>query len=211
MAKAKKKGHQRSGKNRIMGRSDIPYAERIALQRRSEIVASRNHAAKITMYCMSVAMYELYGVGYKRLVRFSLKFKECIDEFYDDPELSMAHAQKRLEQIGVSFSGFFTVGSIGRGKRTQELFDHSLQASQIAMACGAIAMNEEFGYGQERQSAIFDMVEKLSERYAKEGVQFLLDKMHTIGFPIVDGVVMAYTDDDGNPVTPCRAAKEGTA
>ncbi len=208
MAKAKKKGHQRSDRSRIMGRSDIPYAERIALQRQSDIVASRNHAAKITMYCMSVAMYELYGVGYKRLVRFSLKFKECIDEFYDDPELSMAHAQKRLEQIGVSFSGFFTVDQVGRGNRTKELFDHSLQASQIAMACGAITMNDELGYGQERQTAVFDMVEKFSERYAKEGVQFLLNKMRKIGFPIVDGVVMAYTDDNGNPVTPSQALKE---
>ena len=199
MAKCKKK--KRGGA--IMGRSDIPYAQRLAMKHQANIVVNRDHAAKIVMYCESIAMHELEGIGYKRLVRYSQHFKRVVDEFYEDPELGMAHAVRYMEQIGMPISGeYYTIEREGRSKREQDIDSHRLQASQIALICGAITMNAEFGFGQERQTRISNRVTELTDRYLKEGEQFLLDEMKKIGFPVVNGNVMACTDEDGNAVNP---------
>lgn len=185
-----------------MGRSDIPYAQRMAMKRQHDIVVNRDHAAKIAMYCLSVAMHEKEGIGYKRLVRYSHYFQEVVAEFYEDPELGMAHAKHRMAQMGMPISGeFFTHKVEGLSKREQEISDHRLQAVQVALICGAIAMNDMFGFGQERQFRISERADELSGRYNREGEKFLLDEMEKIGFVIIDGNAMAFTDDDGNAVT----------
>lgn len=196
MKKKNRKGHG------IMGRSDIPYAQRIAMQHQHNIVMNRDHAAKIAMWCLSAAMHELEGIGYKRLVRFSYRHKQAIDEFYEDIDVGMAHAKHRMEQMGMEISGeFYSVNVEGQTKRENELGNHRLQAVQIALICGAITMNDEFGFGQERQARINKMANEYSARYAKEGEQFLLDKMQEIGFLIVDGDVKACIDENGNAVS----------
>lgn len=210
MAKVKKPKRNNRHKAGVMSRSDIPYAQRIAMQQHSDIVNSRNHAAQITMFCLSIAMYEVKGIGYKRLVRFSLHFKDIVDEFYEDPEVGMAHAKRRMEQMGMPISGeFFSVKQEGATVREQQVHDHALQASQVAQICGAIAMNDEFGFGKDTQEKIAVRTNELSARYAKEGKGFLLEKMAEIGFLIVDGEVRAFIGDDGKAVTPTQARKEG--
>ena len=210
MAKAKKPKKNNRHKSGVMSRSDIPYAQRIAMQQHTDIVNCRNHAAQITMFCMSIAMYEVEGIGYKRLVRFSLHFKDIVDEFYEDIDVGMAHAKRRMEQMGMPISGeFFTVKQDGATVREQQVHDHALQAAQVAQICGAIALNDEFGFGAERQQKISEKTNELSARYAKEGKGFLLEKMAQIGFLIVDGEVRAFIGDDGNAVTPANAKKEG--
>lgn len=195
----KKKKHKRRG---IMGRSDIPYAQRFGLQLQSDIVLNRDHAAKIAMYCLSAAMHDEEGIGYKRLIRFSYRHKMVIDEFYEDPEVGMAHAKERLELMGRPISGeFYTYKAEGQTRREQEIGNNRMQAVQIALICGAIAMNDEFGFGQDRQERISIKVNEYTSRYAKEGEKFLLDKMQEIGFLIVDGEAKACIDDDGNPVS----------
>lgn len=194
-----KKKHKGRG---IMGRSDIPFAQRMALQRKSDIAMNRDHAAKIAMYCLSVAMHDLEGIGYKRLIRFSYRHKKRIDDFYEDPDVSMDHAKRRLEQMGIIISGeFYTVDAEGQTKREQVIGNHRLQAVQIALICGAIAMNEEFGFGQERQHRISQKANEYSARYAKEGEKFLLDEMEKIGFVIIDGEAKAVIDEDGNAIS----------
>lgn len=185
-----------------MGRSDIPYAQRMALKHQSDIKANRDHAAKIAMYCNSIAMYEEEGIGYKRLIRFAQHFKEVLDEFYADPELGMAHAKHRLEQMGMNISGeFYSIQIAGLSRKQQEIHDHSMQAVQIALICSAIAMNDVFGFGQERQYRISKKADELTAEYNKQGEKFLLEKMEKIGFLILDGEVMAFSDDDGNGIT----------
>lgn len=193
-----------------MNRSDIPYAQRLAMQRVGVIAANREQAAKAALLCASVALYEVKGIGYKRLVRFSLRFKRVIDEFYEDVEVGLAHAKTRLAQIGIEISGvLYTVTPDGRTARQLELDNHMLQASQIALICAAIAMNDEFGFGLEVQERISRRTAELADRYALEGMGFLLEKMEQLGFKIVDGAVHAFVDDDGNPVTMRQAMKEG--
>ena len=117
-----KNKQKRKGKGRgIMNRSDIPYAQRMALKHQNDIIVNRNHAAKITMYCNSVAMHELEGIGYKRLIRFAQHFKEIIDEFYEDPEVGMAHAKRRLAQMGIDISGdFYSIQIDGLSKKGKQ-------------------------------------------------------------------------------------------
>ena len=201
MSKDKKK---RKGKaHGIMGRSDIPFAQRMAMKHQHDIVVNRNHAAKIIMFCNSIAMYEEEGIGYKRLIRFAQHFKVVLDEFYEDPLVGMAHAKRRLEQMGMPISGeFYSIQIDGLSHKEQQIQDHRLQAVQIAQLCNAIAMNDVFGFGQERQFRISEKASELSARYNKEGEKFLLEKMEEIGFQIIDGEVIAYADDDGNAITP---------
>ena len=210
MSKQKKKrGQHKRHKQGIMGRSDIPFAQRINIQQGNDIAVGRNHAAKITMFCDCVALNELEGIGYKRLVRYSLRFKEIVDEFYADVELGMAHAKRRMEQMGRPISGdLYRVVVPGLSPREQEIHDNALQAAQIALICSAIAKNDEFGLGQERQERIALRSKELSARYAKEGEQFLLDKLEKIGFEIVDGEARCYMADDGSIVTPKQFRKE---
>ena len=114
----------------------------------------------------------------------------------------MAHAKQRMEQLGMPISGeLYTIEMEGKSKREQVIGNHRLQAVQIALICGAIAMNDEFGFGQERQFRISEKADEFSARYAKEGEQFLLDKMQEIGFLIVDGEAKACIDEDGNAVS----------
>ena len=204
--KKSKRGHRKPS---VMGRSDIPYAQRIVMQQNNDIAIGRNHAAKITMFCNSIALHEVEGIGYKRLVRFSIHFKEVVDEFYEDVEMGMAHAKRRMEQMGMPISGdFYSVKVPGYSKREQEIHDHALQASQVALICSAIAMNDEFGFGQERQERVSQKAKELSARYAKEGEQFLLDKLAEIGFEIVNGEALCYMGDDGTILTPKQWRKE---
>lgn len=186
----------------IMGRSDVPYAQRLAMQRRVEIKEVRDRVAKIAMYCATVAMNEVAGIGYMRLIRFSQRFDRYVYEFYDDPEVGMAHAKRRMEQMGMVVSGeFFALDPAGMDKKEWELKSHSMQAVQVAMLCCHVAMNDEFGFGKERQMRISDRITELSQRYDREGEGWLLKEMERIGFPIVNGNAMAYTDDAGNPIT----------
>ena len=202
MSKEKKKQKHKGKRRGLMGRSDIPYAQRIALQHQHNIKANRDYSAKIAMYCNSISMYEVKGIGYKRLVRYAQHFKEVLDEFYADPELGMAHAKRRLEQMGMDISGeFYSIQMEGLTKKEQEIHDHSLQAVQIALICNAIAMNDVFGFGKETQYKIAQRADELSEEYNQKGEQFLLEKMEKIGFKILDGEVIAFSDDDGNPIT----------
>lgn len=202
-----KKGRKKGG---ILGASHIPYAQRIAMQQQSTIAANRNHSAKIAMFCLIVAMHQLEGVGYKRLVHFSLRYKEIEDEFYEDPELGMAHAVRRMEQIGVPISGeLYAILVPGLSKKQQQVHDHALQAAQVSLICGAIAMNDVFGYGKERQERISKRSQELSDRYSREGEAWLLAEMEKIGFLVVDGQVRAFLDDDNKAITPAKARKEG--
>ena len=201
MAKNKKRG--------MMGRSDIPYAQRLKMQQQSSIASNREHAARVTLYCMSVAMNELEGIGYRRLIRFASRYRQYEDEFYQDVHVGMAHAKHRMEQMGMPISGeFFRERISGMTKRQQEVHDHALQAIQVSLTIGAIAMNDEFGFAQARQLKLSKRVTELSEKYAEEGEGFLLESMAKIGFFVKDGIAYFAEDDDGS-VVPTKVLANG--
>lgn len=195
MAKKSKKHASRG----IMNRSDIPYAQRLAMQQRASINVNREHAARITLYCMSAAMNECEGIGYLRLIRFARRYRRYEDEFYQDIEVGMAHAKHRMDAMNMPISGeFFQVQIEGLTKKQQQVHDNSMQDIQVALTVGALAMNDEFGFAESRQLRISQRVTELSERYAKEGEGFLLEKMEKMGFLVENGRVYFAEDDDGN-------------
>ena len=206
----KKKKHKKSRGRSLMDRSDIPYAERLKMQHQAEIDYHREHAERIYMYCLCKALHEKEKKGYKSLVRFSLVFMELIKEFYEDPELAMARIKRRLAQNGIEVSGeFYYMEVPGATAKDQEIHDNSMQATQAAQYVGAVAMNDVFGFANLRQDRLREAVRENTARYAKEGEGFLLDYMKKIGFKVEGNKVMAFVDDDGEPVPVGRALKEG--
>lgn len=196
MAKKKKKSKG------IMKRTNIPYAQRLQIQQISAIKAVRDYSAKVTMFCHSIALHELHGIGYKRLVRFSLAFKGLIDEFYDNIEVSLDRCRRRLSSHGIEIPEEIPVVTVPElNHRDQQQYDHAIQASYIAHLVGLIAVNETFGFGKEKLESMSVRAAELTDRYNKEGDKFLFEEMQRIGFPVIDGHVVAFVDDDNNPIT----------
>ena len=208
MSKVKKQHRRKKGG--IMGASQIPYAQRLQIQQRDRIAVNRHHSARAAMFCKSIAIHRVKGVGYKGLVKFSLRYKEVEDQIYEDLEYGMAKAKERMAQMGMEISGeLYTVQVPGLSKKDQEVYDHSLQSSQISMIASAISMNDVFGYGRIVQDRIDQETIRVTEEYNKKGFDWLLGEMEQIGFLIVDGEVRAFLDDDDKPITPKQAKKEG--
>ncbi len=199
MGNQKKRRRSRGG---LMGMSQIPYAQRIRIQQQYDIGWSREQGARIAMYCWSIAAHEIEGVGMTRLVRFNERFQQIDDEFYSQEiEVSMAHAKRRLADMGVETSGELLVApkEEGRTVRQMEIKTNVVQAVQISVICGMIAMNDVFGWAKVRLERIRTRAEELTARYAKEGEGFLLEEMRKIGFSVVDGRAVAFLKD-GKPI-----------
>ena len=205
MAKRNKRG--------LMGCSNIPYAQRLKLQQQQDIVDCRNHAARIAMYCTTIALHDVAGIGYTRIYRFSQHFRQLLNEFYEDPDVGMSHATKRMAELGMEIEGeYFQIDrQPDETARDAELRQNAGQAIQAALIVGAIAANDVFGFGPERQKRLATRIGELSKRYNQEGPgkgqKFLLEEMEKIGFPIVDGKAMVYTDQDGAAVTPAAVRR----
>lgn len=187
----------------ILGRSELPFAQRLQIKRHAEIVAIREQAAKAVMFCDCVALHDIEGIAYKRLTRYALHFKEINDEFYADPIVGMAHAKQRLAQHGIDISD--EVFQLAGNDRRTEQRNHALEAGQIALICAAIAKNDVFGFAKERQDRVAARTHELTMRYSDEGITFLLEEMARIGFTVENGEVRCFVDDDGNALTPKKA------
>lgn len=192
----------------LMGCSSIPYAQRLKMKQQCDIVDSRDHAARIAMYCTSLALHDVAGIGYQRLAKFAVHHKELVEEFYQDQEVGMAHCIKRMQELGMPIDGeFYIPPEDGSTKRERELQTHALQAVQVALILGAIAANDVFGFGPDRQRRLCDRINELSTRYNRQGQGFLLEEMAKLGFAIIDGKAMVFLDEDGRAVSPSKARK----
>lgn len=89
----------------IMGRRDIPCAQRIQMQKTAEIKAHRDQAALIAMQCACVALNDTEGLGYVRLCRFARRVQELLDEYYSDMELNRERLNRRLTELGFRMDG----------------------------------------------------------------------------------------------------------
>lgn len=198
----------------IMGASHIPYAQRLKMQQQGRIAVNRNHAAKIAMFCKCLAIHDVKGVGYSKLVEFSLRYKEVEDEIYGENgtelEYGLDKARRRMEQMDMPISGeLYHIPRPDMSKRDQEVYNHSVQSVQISCIASAIAMNDVFGYGKVVQERIELRATERTEEYNKKGFDWLLGEMEKLGFLVVDGEVRAFLDDDNKAVTPKRAKREG--
>lgn len=209
MGKPKKKRRQTGG---IMGRSDIPFAQRLQMQQRSHISWSREQGARIFMYAFAAAAHQIHGKGYVSLVRFASRFREIDREFYGsgDIEYSMEDARRRLAQMGITISGDIALAKNTGNytKRHMEVKHNIAQATQAAGICATIAANDVWGWAEKRIRPVLDLAQEHMHRYAREGEQFLLDYLEKLGFLIVDGRIVGFVDENDNPV---RQKVEGLA
>lgn len=198
------KKRQHRPRDGIMGRSDIPYAERLRMQQRSHISWSREQGARIYMYCFSVAANEIRDKGYKSLVQFAARFRQIDKEFYanGDIEYSMDDARRRLAQMGITISGEIALAkNTGNYTRREMEIKHNIaQATQGAAVCASIAANDVWGWADKRLNPVLDRAQEHMKRYAKEGEQFLLDYLEKLGFVIVNGHAVGFIDENDNPV-----------
>lgn len=80
--------------------SDIPYKDRLLMQKHKNIADHREEAARIAMQVACVALNDTEGLGYQRLTRFAKRLRELMQEYYDDTDVGDAHLKTRLEQLG---------------------------------------------------------------------------------------------------------------
>ena len=183
-------------------RSDVPYAIRLQMEQVAAIRNVRDYSAKIIMLCHACALHELHGKGYASLVRFSLHFKELVDEFYDKDDAGLELARKRLAQHDVVVEPGIPVYVVpGLTPRDQQQFDHGVQAAYFAHLIALITENDVFSHGKEKLEATSVKVEELKVRFRKEGEKFLRDYLEGVGFPIIDGKVTACLDEEDKPVS----------
>lgn len=83
-------------------RSDIPYKDRLLMQRHDNIRDHRDEAARVAMQLACVALNDTEGLGCKRLAKFAHRVMELIQEYYSDPEVGEVHLHQRLRQLGFS-------------------------------------------------------------------------------------------------------------
>ena len=202
-SKAKKKKPRHKNPGGVMGRSDIPYAQRLQLQQSHNINWSREESVRIVMYCWASALHKLKGIGYSRLVRFNNRFREVDAEFYgQEIELSLDRAKRRLGSMGIEISGELMMAppEKGRTPREMEIMNNVVQAVQCAIICGCMAANDVFGYAEKPLMQIREEVERLTARYSKEGEKFLLEDLEKIGFKIISGHAVGFVDETGKAV-----------
>ena len=86
-------------------RSDIPYKDRLLLEKYKTIKEHRDDAARVAMKVACVALNNTEGLGYARLIRFADELERLLSEYYEDPEVQEVNLNKRLEQIGFKIEG----------------------------------------------------------------------------------------------------------
>ena len=81
-------------------RSDIPYKDRLLMNKYVTVAEHRDDAALLAMKIATVALNDTEGMGYLRLARFAKRQQALTEEYYTDPEYMEAKLNQRLEQLG---------------------------------------------------------------------------------------------------------------
>ena len=81
-------------------RSDIPYKDRLLMNKFTNVAQHRDHAALTAMKIATVALNDTEGMGYLRLARFAKRQQVLTEEYYTDPDYMEAKLNQRLEQLG---------------------------------------------------------------------------------------------------------------
>ena len=99
-------------------RSDIPYKDRLLMNRFTTVAEHRDHAALTAMKIATVALNDTEGMGYLRLARFAHRQQELTEEYYSDPEYMEAKLNQRLEQMGFKVVNGRLFGAIDENGNT---------------------------------------------------------------------------------------------
>lgn len=81
-------------------RSDIPYRDRLLMDRCRTIADHRDDSAITTLKVACVALNDTEGLGFERILRFAQRFQILIEQYYANPEQEGVHLDERLRKIG---------------------------------------------------------------------------------------------------------------
>lgn len=87
-------------KTRHIERSDIPYAERLRMNKLAGIAAHRDDAHLTELKIALVSLNESEGLGYVRLSRFAKVQQKNRDAYYKDPEYESVKLDQAVRQLG---------------------------------------------------------------------------------------------------------------
>lgn len=91
MAKQKKNYRQRS---------DIPYVERLRINKLANIASHRDDAHLTELKLSLISLNQSEGLGYVRLSRFAKIQQENREKFYADPEYEGIKLDQAVRQLG---------------------------------------------------------------------------------------------------------------
>lgn len=94
MSKTKKK------KTSHMDRSDIPYAERLRMNKLVNIANHRDDAHLVELKLALVSLNETEGLGCVRLSRFAKRQGENRERYYRDPDDESEKLDQAVRQLG---------------------------------------------------------------------------------------------------------------
>ena len=129
MAKAKRLGANSPRpiqQARRFGRSDIPYKDRLLMDKMRSIADHRDDAARTAMKVATVVLNDM-GLGYERLCRFAKAYQQLIRLYYEDPDYQEEKLNQRLRQIGFLVEDGRVFGAVdenGNTVPTKELMGH---------------------------------------------------------------------------------------
>ena len=81
-------------------RSDIPYVERLRMNKLATIANHRDDAHLTELKIALVSLNETEGLGYVRLSRFAQRQQENRDKFYKDPDYESVKLDQAVRQLG---------------------------------------------------------------------------------------------------------------
>lgn len=83
-----------------MTRSDIPYAERLRMNKLSTLAAHRDDAHLVELKLSLVSLNESEGLGCVRLSRFARIQQKNREEYYSDPDYMGAKLDEAVRKLG---------------------------------------------------------------------------------------------------------------
>lgn len=110
-------------------RSDIPFRDRLLMNKFATVAEHRDHAALVAMKIATVALNDTEGMGYMRLARFAHRQQELTEEYYTDPDYQEEKLNQRLEQMGFKVVNGRLFGAIDQDGKTVPVKEMEAQLS----------------------------------------------------------------------------------
>lgn len=117
-------------------RSEIPYKDRLLLEKYKTVKEHRDDAARVALKIACVALNNAEGMGYARMLRFADEVDQLTRLYYSDPEVQEKHLNDRLEQIGFRMDGARMLGARdpdGKPVKIEKLENQRMQELLTAM------------------------------------------------------------------------------
>lgn len=154
-------------------RSDIPYADRLLMEKYNTVREHRNDAARTALKIGCVALNNTEKLGYTRLVRFAIEQQKLTEEYYADPEVQEVHLNDRLRQIGFVMKDGKMLGAVdadGKPVKMEDMAEASKGSDPVQLWSGWIKVKDRL---PEPRKDVLVVINALEGRYV--GMDCLMD------------------------------------